>query len=172
MPWMWPNSIGRPAGFLFCFGTKKHISTHPVNVSTQTTWPPRWKSSRCTERTVRAPWSLCPKCNVAAADSSALQTPAEINEVISETLKQRAKEFMNLPLPLLTVHRQIFFRKVLCTSSVLWAICKLSPFFKAAERMNAQVGRFTVWMESIHPSKVGVHPERYFCQEYFTFHVA
>lgn len=43
-----------------------------------------------------------------AADSSALQTSAGINEVIPETFKWRAKEFMNLSLQLLTVHRQVF----------------------------------------------------------------
>lgn len=60
---------------------------------------------------VQKGWQELPNhtlCPFMQGNSSWQQMSAEMNEVISETLKWRAKEFMNLPLPLLTVHTQMF----------------------------------------------------------------
>lgn len=140
MPWMWPNSIGRPAGFLFCFGTKKAHSNTSSKCFNRNNLTPMLKKQQMYRKDIT--WSLCPKRNVAAADSSALQTPVEINEVISETLKQRAKEFMNLPLPLLTVHRQIFSKR----SFVLPQCCELFANF---HRFSRQLKGWTHSLEDL-----------------------
>lgn len=155
-----------------------NISIHPVNVLTETTWPRVLKQQQMHSKDHKS--SLISALGPLTPHNSSWQlctaNAAGVNKVISGTLKQRAKEFMNIPLPLLTVHRQMFQKAKTSKnrSFVPPQGCQLfavPPFLKAAEGTSTPAGRFTVWMEPIHPSRTRVHPEGDQCQEYFTVHV-
>lgn len=125
------------------------------------------ESSRCTERTIRAPaQDMVPhQCSLTAADSSALQTSAEINEAISETLKWRAKEFMNLSLLLLTVHRQVF-QKARAAQNRPFVLPQCWQLFAHSHLFSRQLkGRIHRLEDLLFEWSLFIHPRQEFIQE-------
>lgn len=67
------------------------MATHPVSVTTETTWPWCCKGADVQKGLWEPPDQHAAPISVTAADSSAPQTPAEIKEVISETLERELR---------------------------------------------------------------------------------
>lgn len=127
--------------------------------------------SRCTKGSVRASWSA--RCTHQCNSSWQLcSTNACWNKGGNLwDIREGAKEFKHLPLPLLTALKQIFSESETTESRCFvlprcWELFALFP--KAAEETLIQVGRFLVWMEPVHPYKMRARPGGDQCQGYFT----